>query len=155
MGHYITRLKYRLVLTLPSGEDHAASTMYMYIIVRKNILFSGTNKKTKTQNNSKKRSFGCKGKTRPARAGKKNVSGTLQIQENDSRQRKFTNKTGEESCRKKLVNEALQGKTTNAVVTVSKLGSGWSDLIPIELLLMIFQNVIKSICGSSIPFLCR
>lgn len=155
MGHYITRLKYRLVLTIPSGEDHAASTMYMYIIVRKNILFSGTNKRTKTQNNLKKRSFGCKRKTRPARAGKKNVSGTLQIQENDSRQRKFTNKTGEESCRKKLVNEALQGKTTNAVVTVSKLGSGWSDLIPIELLLMIFQNVIKSICGSSIPFLCR
>lgn len=32
---------------------------------------------------------------------------------------------------------------------------GWTELIPTEILLAIFQRAIKQIRGSSIPFLCR
>lgn len=112
-------------------------------IIRNNLQFSGSKKKRKTQNKSKKRNLGCKRETAPACTSKKNVR-TLQIQENHSK-----------SCTNKHVKETLQGDTRNAAITTSKPGSGWSDLIPIELLLMIFLNVIKSIHGSSIPFLCR
>jgi len=124
----------------PSKDEENASTA---------CTLSGIKKKSKPRNNLKKR------KTGPACTGKKKVSGTLQIQENDSRKRTFANKTEAESCTNKHVNGTSQGEPKNSAVTISKLGSGWSDLIPIELLLMIFQNVIKGICGSSIPFLCR
>ena len=130
--------------------------MYMHVQLHCNILFSGTKKKSKTQNNGKKRNFGSKRKTGPGCTTKKNArSGTLQIQENHSKKRKFANKTEAESFTNKHVTETSQGEKKNIAVTISKPGLGWSDLIPVELLLMIFQNVIKSICGSSIPFLCR
>ena len=35
------------------------------------------------------------------------------------------------------------------------LSRGWSELIPVELLMIIFQHAMKQIIGSKIPFLCR
>lgn len=36
-----------------------------------------------------------------------------------------------------------------------QLLKGWSELIPVELLTIIFQHAMKQIIGSKIPFLCR
>ena len=36
-----------------------------------------------------------------------------------------------------------------------QLLKGWSELIPVELLMIIFQHAMKQIIGSKIPFLCR
>lgn len=36
-----------------------------------------------------------------------------------------------------------------------QLLKGWSELIPVELLTIIFQHTMKQIIGSKIPFLCR
>lgn len=36
-----------------------------------------------------------------------------------------------------------------------QLSRGWSELIPVELLAIIFQHAMKQIIGSKIPFLCR
>ncbi|CAH3038436.1 unnamed protein product [Porites evermanni] len=36
-----------------------------------------------------------------------------------------------------------------------QLSKGWSELIPVELLMIIFQHAMKQIIGSKIPFLCR
>lgn len=36
-----------------------------------------------------------------------------------------------------------------------QLSRGWSELIPVELLMIIFQHAMKQIIGSKIPFLCR
>lgn len=36
-----------------------------------------------------------------------------------------------------------------------QLSRGWSELIPVELLTIIFQHAMKQIIGSKIPFLCR
>ena len=37
----------------------------------------------------------------------------------------------------------------------SHVSKGWTELIPTEILLIIFQHAMKKIIGSSIPFLCR
>lgn len=36
-----------------------------------------------------------------------------------------------------------------------QLLKGWSELIPVELLTIIFQHAMKQLIGSKIPFLCR
>ena len=36
-----------------------------------------------------------------------------------------------------------------------QLSKGWSELIPVELLTIIFQHAMKQLIGSKIPFLCR
>ena len=36
-----------------------------------------------------------------------------------------------------------------------QLLKGWSELIPVELLTIIFQHAMKQIIGSKVPFLCR
>lgn len=36
-----------------------------------------------------------------------------------------------------------------------QLSRGWSELIPVELLMIIFEHAMKQTIGSKIPFLCR
>lgn len=46
-------------------------------------------------------------------------------------------------------------QTMNNTSVSTCISSGWTELIPTEILISIFQNVIKSISGSSVPFLCK
>ncbi|KAL9989043.1 hypothetical protein ACROYT_G003551 [Oculina patagonica] len=116
----------------------------------------GTKKKRKSQNDSKKRKFSKKPKPRSASSDDKDATETLRKKrikkQNDSRKQKFAKILETESCTNN--NDDTQGQTRNAA-TMCKLTRGWSDLIPTELLLLIFQNVLNSSSESSVPFLCR
>ena len=62
------------------------------------------------------------------------------------------------SKKRKLANkEKTKPSTKKDVLAASpeQVSRGWSELIPTELLLIIFQRAMKQIFGSKIPFLCR
>lgn len=123
---------------------------------------SGDEDKDKRQKNTKTRKSGKKAKS-------KTVSSNYNGEEEESKKKKRNVQNDSrqtDSCKRTKMVPSTDSKdmpvttkqlnqTRNDTSVSPYISSGWTELIPTEILLLIFQNVIKSISGSSVPFLCK
>ena len=123
---------------------------------------SGDGDKDKRQKNTKTRKSGKKAKSKTVSSNEdgeeeKSKKKKRNVQ-NDSRQTasskraKMVPSIGSKDI---PVTTKQLNQTRNDTLVSPCISSGWTELIPTEILLLIFQNVIKSISGSSVPFLCK
>lgn len=125
-------------------------------------ILEGDEDKDKRQKNTKTRKSGKKAKS-------KTVSSNDNGEEEKSKKKKRNvqnNSRQTASCKRTKMVPSTDSKdmpvttkqlnqTGNDTSVSPSISSGWTELIPTEILLLIFQNVIKSISGSSVPFLCK
>lgn len=123
---------------------------------------SGNEDKDKRQKNTKTRKFGKKAKSKAVSSNKDGQEEKLKKKkrnvQNDSRQTASSKRVkmvpSIDSNDIPVTTKQLN-QTRNDTSVSPSISSGWTELIPTEILLLIFQNVIKSISGSSVPFLCK
>ena len=123
---------------------------------------SGNEDKDKRQNNTRTRKSGKKKKSKTVSSNEdgeeeKSKKKKRNVQ-NDSRQTASSKRAkmvpSTDSKDIPVTNKGpIQMRNDTSVSPC--ISSGWTELIPTEILLLIFQNVIKSISGSSVPFLCK
>lgn len=123
---------------------------------------SGNEDKDKRQKNTKTRKFGKKAKSKAVSSNKDGQEEKLKKKkrnvQNDSRQTassKRVKMVPSIDSKDIPVTTKQLNQTRNDSSVSPCISSGWTELIPTEILLLIFQNVIKSISGSSVPFLCK
>ena len=123
---------------------------------------SGNEDKDKRQKNTKTRKFGKKAKSKAVSSNKDGQEEKLKKKkrnvQNDSRQTassKRVKMVPSIDSKDIPVTTKQLNQTRNDSSVSQCISSGWTELIPTEILLLIFQNVIKSISGSSVPFLCK
>ena len=123
---------------------------------------SGNEDKDKRQKNTKTRKFGKKAKSKTVSSNKDG-----EVEKSKKKKRNVQNDSGQTASSKRakmvpsidskdipVTTKQLNQKRNDTSVSPC-ISSGWTELIPTEILLLIFQNVIKSISGSSVPFLCK
>ena len=118
--------------------------------------------KDKRQKNTKTRKFGKKAKSKAVSSNEDGQEEKLKKKkrnvQNDSRQTassKRVKMVPSIDSKDIPVTTKQLNQTWNDSSVSPSISSGWTELIPTEILLLIFQNVIKSISGSSVPFLCK
>lgn len=123
---------------------------------------SGNEDKDKRQKNTKTRKFGKKPKSKAVSSNEDGQEEKLKKKkrnvQNDSRQTassKRVKMVPSIDSKDIPVTTKQLNQTRNDSSVSPCISSGWTELIPTEILLLIFQNVIKSISGSSVPFLCK
>lgn len=122
---------------------------------------SGDEDKDKRQKNTKTRKSGKKAKSKTVSSndnGEEKSKKKKRNVQNDSRQTascKRTKMVPSTDSKDMPVTTKQLNQTRNDTSVSPSISSGWTELIPTEILLLIFQNVIKSISGSSVPFLCK
>lgn len=123
---------------------------------------SGNKDKDKRQKNTKTRKSGKKAKSKTVSSNEDGEEEKLKKKkrnvQNDSRQTASSKRAkmvlSIDSKDIPVTTKQLNQKRNDTSVSPC-ISSGWTELIPTEILLLIFQNVIKSISGSSVPFLCK